>query len=39
MAETAIAPAGSRQTHANRQPYLAVNYIIIALRGIFPARS
>ncbi|MGF1569982.1 MAG: phage tail protein [Nodosilinea sp.] len=38
MAKGAIASTGSNQPHENRQPYLAVNYII-ALVGIFPARS
>lgn len=38
MAKNAIAPTGSGQPHENRQPYLAMNYII-ALFGIFPARS
>lgn len=31
-------PAGGSAAHENRQPYLAVNYII-ALYGIFPPRS
>lgn len=31
-------PAGGGQPHENRQPYLAMNYII-ALAGIFPSRS
>jgi microcystin-dependent protein len=30
--------AGGNQPHENRQPYLALNFII-ALQGIFPARS
>ncbi len=38
MAKDAIAPTGSNQPHENRQPYLAVNYII-ALFGLFPTRS
>lgn len=29
---------GGNQSHENRQPYLAINYII-ALQGIFPSRS
>ncbi len=33
-----VADAGSSQAHENRQPYLALNYII-ALRGIFPSRG
>lgn len=38
MSNGAIAPTGNGQPHENRQPYLAVNYII-ALVGIFPSRS
>ncbi len=30
--------AGSGQSHENRQPHLAINYII-ALQGVFPSRS
>ncbi len=33
-----IGAAGGSQPHENRQPYLAVNYII-ALVGIYPSRS
>ena len=33
----AAGPAGGGQAHENRQPYLAVTYII-ALQGIFPQR-
>ena len=33
-----ISPTGASQAHENRQPYLAINYII-ALQGIFPSRS
>ena len=33
-----IANTGGGQSHENRQPYLAVNYII-ALNGIFPSRN
>lgn len=33
-----IGSAGSGLPHENRQPYLAVNYII-ALQGIFPSRN
>jgi microcystin-dependent protein len=33
-----VGPAGGGQPHENRQPFLAVNYII-ALQGIFPSRS
>ena len=38
MSAQAIAPAGGNQPHENRQPYIAMNYII-ALEGIFPSRS
>src|SRR5690606_14406944 len=38
MNPQAIAPAGGNQPHENRQPYIAMNYII-ALEGIFPSRS
>ncbi len=39
MADAAIAPAGvSVAEHENRQPYLAVTFII-ALQGIFPPRG
>jgi len=31
------APAGGSQPHENRQPYLAINYVI-ALQGLFPSR-
>jgi microcystin-dependent protein len=34
----ATTSAGGNQPHENRQPYLAINYII-ALQGIFPARN
>jgi microcystin-dependent protein len=34
----AMAPAGGNLPHNNRQPYLALNFVI-ALQGIFPARS
>lgn len=33
-----IQPAGGSQPHENRQPYLALNYII-ALQGVYPSRS
>jgi len=36
MNATALAAAGGGQPHENRQPYLAINYII-ALQGIFPS--
>lgn len=38
MATTAIGNAGGSQPHENRQPYLAINYII-ALVGLFPSRN
>lgn len=38
LAGNSIAPFGSSVPHENRQPYLALNYII-ALNGIFPSRS
>jgi len=38
MAGGALAAAGSGQPHDNRQPFLAVNFII-ALFGIFPSQS
>jgi len=37
MSPQAIQPAGGNQPHENRQPYVAMNYII-ALEGIFPSR-
>lgn len=38
MAKNTVAATGSGQSHENRQPYLAINYII-ALQGIFPSRG
>jgi microcystin-dependent protein len=38
MASTAIASTGGNQPHDNRQPYLAVSFII-ALFGIYPSQS
>ncbi|HZR02426.1 MAG TPA: tail fiber protein [Burkholderiales bacterium] len=38
MASSAIGPAGGSQPHENRQPYLAVSFII-CLFGIFPTRN
>jgi microcystin-dependent protein len=38
LAPQAITNTGGGQAHENRQPYLAVSYII-ALNGIFPPRS
>lgn len=38
MNPQSIGPAGGGQPHENKQPYLALNFII-ALQGVFPARS
>lgn len=38
MAQTAFSPVGSGSPHNNMPPYLTVSFII-ALQGIFPARS
>ena len=38
MNPQAILPTGGGQPHENRQPYIAMNYII-ALEGIFPSRN
>jgi microcystin-dependent protein len=38
LAAGALATTGGGRTHENRQPYLALNYII-ALIGIFPSRN
>lgn len=38
MKSDMIGNAGSSQAHENRQPYLAVSFII-ALQGVFPSRS
>ena len=38
LAADAIGAVGADQPHENRQPYLALNFII-ALQGVFPARS
>lgn len=38
MSAQSIGSTGGGQPHENRQPYLAVNYII-ALQGIFPSRN
>lgn len=35
---TSLASAGGSQPHENRQPYLAINYII-ALQGVFPTQN
>lgn len=33
-----LSPSGGGQAHENRQPYLAVNFVI-ALQGVFPSRN
>jgi len=38
MNSAAIGNTGGNQSHENRQPFLALNYII-ALQGVFPSRS
>ncbi|MFC3197129.1 phage tail protein [Parapedobacter deserti] len=38
MSPQTIQPVGGNQPHENRQPYIAMNYII-ALEGIFPSRN
>jgi microcystin-dependent protein len=38
LANQAVGPSGAGQPHDNRQPYLAVTYII-SLFGIFPSRN
>lgn len=38
MSASALSPAGGNQPHENRQPYLAINFII-ALEGVFPSRN
>ncbi|WP_267139423.1 phage tail protein [Anianabacter salinae] len=38
MATQSIGMTGGSQAHENRQPYLAINYII-AVQGIYPSRS
>lgn len=38
MSAQALSTSGSGQAHNNRQPYLALNFVI-ALQGIFPARN
>lgn len=38
MSSSAIGNTGGGQSHENRQPFLAINYII-ALQGVFPSRS
>jgi microcystin-dependent protein len=38
MKAAAVASTGGSQPHENRQPYLAINFII-ALQGVFPSRN
>jgi microcystin-dependent protein len=38
MKAGAVASTGGSQPHENRQPYLAINFII-ALQGVFPSRN
>lgn len=38
LAATAVAPTGGWQPHENRQPFIAMNYII-SLFGIWPSQS
>ena len=38
LASAAVGQSGGSQSHANRQPYLAITYII-ALEGIFPSQG
>lgn len=38
LAPAAVGPAGGNQPHDNRQPYVAISYII-ATNGIFPSRN
>jgi microcystin-dependent protein len=38
MSAGSVAPTGGSQPHENRQPYLAINFII-ALQGVFPSRN
>jgi microcystin-dependent protein len=38
MSSVTVGRTGGGQTHENRQPYLALNYVI-ALQGIYPAQS
>jgi microcystin-dependent protein len=38
MNSQAVLPAGGSQPHNNMPPYLTITFII-ALQGIFPARS
>jgi microcystin-dependent protein len=38
LADAALQPTGGNQPHENRQPFLALNFVI-ALQGIFPSRN
>jgi microcystin-dependent protein len=38
LSPNAIAPSGGSQPHENRQPFLALNYIV-SLFGIFPSQG
>ena len=38
LADEALQPTGGNQPHENRQPFLALNFVI-ALQGIFPSRN
>ena len=38
MSSTMVTNTGGNQSHENRQPFLAI-YYIIALQGVFPSRS
>lgn len=38
LAQEALEPAGGGQPHENRQPFLALSFVI-ALQGIFPSRN
>jgi microcystin-dependent protein len=38
MSQASLAAVGGSQSHQNRQPFLALNFVI-ALQGIFPSRS
>ncbi|UUL82456.1 phage tail protein [Sphingomonas qomolangmaensis] len=38
MSPLAVAPTGGNQPHENRQPFLALNFVI-AVQGIFPSRN
>jgi microcystin-dependent protein len=38
MSPQGVGPSGGGQPHNNRQPFLAVTFII-ALEGVFPSRN